>query len=86
MAEVRLTRQAERAYRRLPPPVRRRVDAVLGRLERDELEHADVRALRGPLAGSLRWRIGDWRIVFRRDREADVVWVEAITTRGGAYR
>ena len=86
MAEVRLSRQAERAYRRLSPAVRRRIDGVLARLERDEVDQGDVRALRGQLAGSFRWRVGDWRVVFHRDREVDVVWVETITTRGGAYR
>lgn len=86
MAEVRLSRQAERAYRRLSAEVRSRVDGVLARLERGELEHPNVRALRGPLAGSFRWRVGDWRLVFRVDPDQGVVWVEAITTRGGAYR
>ena len=86
MAEVRLSRQAERAYRRLPVEVRSRIDGVLARLECGELNHPNVRALRGPLEGSQRWRVGDWRVVFRIDPNRDVVWVEAITTRGGAYR
>ncbi|MBI4518770.1 MAG: hypothetical protein HY699_23490 [Deltaproteobacteria bacterium] len=78
MFAVRLTPQAERAYER--------VDRVLAEFEKGNLQHRNIRALRGPFAGSLRYRLGDWRIVFRVDFDKHSVWVEAITTRGGAYR
>ncbi len=86
MLEVRLSRQAERAYRRVDVATRRRLDAAFEKLERGELDLPAIRALRGPLTGSFRYRIGPWRVVFSVDRDAGVLWVEAITTRGGAYR
>jgi len=83
---VKLTPQAEKAYLHLDPTTRARVDRVLERFERGEFQHPNIRALKGELAGSLRYRLGKWRIVFRIDYEQSVVWIEAITTRSGAYR
>ena len=86
MFEVRLTPQAERAYLRLEERTRRRIDGMLERFENGEFQHPNIRALRGRYAGSLRYRLGAWRIIFRVDYSNSVVWVEAITKRGGAYR
>jgi mRNA-degrading endonuclease RelE of RelBE toxin-antitoxin system len=84
--EVKLTPQAERAYRHLDATTRSRVDRVLAELEQGAFSHRNIRALHGPYAGSLRYRLSGWRIVFRVDHAQRVVWIEAITTRGGAYR
>jgi mRNA interferase RelE/StbE len=84
--EVRLTSQAERAYTHLGSVTRERVDRVFEQLEQGNFRHRNIRALRGQYAGSLRYRLGNWRIVFRVDYGSQLVWVEAITTRGGAYK
>lgn len=86
MFEVRLTTQAERAYARLDSVILARVDSVLERFEQGDFHNRNIRALRGRYAGSLRYRLGDWRIIFRVERADGVVWIESITTRGGAYR
>jgi mRNA interferase RelE/StbE len=83
---VKLTPKAEKAYRRLDTKTRARVDRVLERFEQGKFQHPNICALRGELAGSLRYRLGKWRIVFRVDYKQRVVWIEAITTRGGTYR
>ena len=85
MFEVRLTPQAEHAYTHLGSVTRERVDRVFEQLEQSNFRHRNIRALRGRYAGSLRYRLGNWRIVFRVDYANRVVWIEAITTRGGAY-
>lgn len=86
MFEVRLTTQAEHAYIRLVPVVRNRVDRVLAQFEQGDFRHRNIRSLRGRYTGSLRYRLGDWRIIFSVDHANRLVWVEAITTRGRAYR
>ncbi len=86
MFTVKLTPQAEKAYLRLDPKTRARVDRVFERFERGEFHHPNICALKGELAGSLRYRLGKWRIIFRIDYQHRLVWIEAITTRGGAYR
>jgi mRNA interferase RelE/StbE len=83
--EVKLTSQAERAYKHLTPLVRKRIDRVLEQFEQGNFKHPNIRALTGPYAGSLRYRMGDWRLVFSVDHKSGLVWIEAITTRGGAY-
>lgn len=85
MFEVKLTTQAERAYQHLTKVVQERVDRILETFEEGNFRHRNIKALTGPYAGSLRYRIGDWRIVFRVDHKHHIVWIEAITTRGGAY-
>jgi mRNA interferase RelE/StbE len=84
--EVKLTPQSERVYKRLDGATRERVDRVFEQFEQGNFQHRNIRALTGPYAGSLRYRLGGWRIVFRVDHANMTVWIEAITTRGGAYR
>jgi mRNA interferase RelE/StbE len=84
--EVKLTPQAERAYINLDSTTRARVDRVFERFENGNFRHRNIRALHGRYAGSLRYRLGKWRIVFRVEHANHEVWIEAITTRGGAYR
>lgn len=86
MFEVKLTTQAERAYRQLTPVIRNRVDNVLQRFEGGNFGGNNVTALTGRLKGFLRYRLGDWRIVLSVDHKNRQVWIAAITTRGGAYR
>jgi mRNA interferase RelE/StbE len=86
MFEVRLTTQAEHTYTHLDSTVRDRVDQVLEQLEQGNFSHHNICILRGQYAGSLRYRLGKWRIIFHIDHTHQIIWVEAITTRGGAYR
>ena len=86
MFEIRLTPQAERAYVHLETSMQKRIDRVFEQFEQGGFQHKNIRALHGRLAGRLRYRLGKWRIIFSIDFYEKVVWIEAITTRGGAYR
>jgi mRNA interferase RelE/StbE len=46
--------------------------------------HANVAALVGTKDG-FRLRHGDWRALYRIDRQAQTMFVEAVLPRGGAY-
>jgi mRNA interferase RelE/StbE len=83
--EVRLTPQAEHAYTHLDSTIQDRVDQVLEQFEQENFKHPNIRALHGQYSGSLRYRLGKWRIIFKIDYAQRIVWIEAITTRGGAY-
>jgi mRNA interferase RelE/StbE len=80
---VEFTIRAARDARRLDPPVRRRVYDALERLVG---EHATGDVIR--LKGSDEWRlrVGDWRVLFRRDPAARVILVLRVLPRGRAYR
>ncbi len=86
MYEIRLTTQSKRSYSHLDPIIRQRINKVFTFLEEGNFQHKNITPLRGQLAGFLRYRVGDWRIVFRVDNEKRIVIIESITTRGGAYR
>ena len=42
----------------------------------------DVKSLQGPLKGSHRLRVGEYRVIFRVD---DVILIRSVTARGSTY-
>ena len=70
---------ATKTLRRLPRNERERIITAIERLPR-----GDVRRLTGR-RGEWRLRIGDWRLLICLDREARVIVVTAVKSRGGAY-
>ena len=67
MHKVKLTLQAEQAYLKADSKLQSRMERVFEMLEQGRFQHKNIKALQGPLRGSLRYRLGDWRIVFRVD-------------------
>jgi len=80
---VRLSNRAAKQLADLPGDVRSRVIAALRAIGQDPNEGVK---LLGPLAGSRRYRVGDYRIVYQVDAAARVVVVENVRHRGRAYR
>jgi mRNA interferase RelE/StbE len=75
--------RAGREFKRLDPPVQRRIVNALDRLTGDP-SAGDVVKLTD--ADEWRLRIGDWRVRFERDAETGVVNVLRVLPRGRAYR
>ena len=75
--------RAGRDFKRLDPPVKRRIVAALDRLTGDPPAGDVVR-----LVNSDEWRlrVGDWRVRFQRDPETGIVNVLRVLPRGRAYR
>lgn len=75
--------RAARDFKRLDPPVQRRVIAALDKLTGDPPAGDVVK-----LASAEEWRlrVGDWRVRFVRDPETGVVYVVRVLPRGRAYR
>ncbi len=86
MYEIRLTTQAKRVYAHLGDEEILRINKVFLSLEKGIFQHNNIKMLKGTLSGYLRYRMGAWRIVFRIDRVNQIVVIESLTTRGGAYR
>lgn len=80
---VRASRRARKQLEQLPPDVQRRVVAALCAIREDP--NQGVKLL-GPLAGSRRYRVGDYRIVYQVNTAKRLVIVENIRHRGHAYR
>lgn len=85
MYRVELSREAQRFYERADSTIARKLARCFQALERDPRSGNNVKALKGPLAGALRYRVGDLRVVYTiNDREV-VVFVITIAKRGDVY-
>jgi len=81
--KVKLSRRAAKQLQALPPDVRSRVIAALRAIEKDP--SLGVKLL-GPLAGSRRYRVGDYRIVYQVNAGRRQVIIENIRHRGHVCR
>jgi mRNA interferase RelE/StbE len=70
--KVDLTPAAQEQYRQLPRVIQARVLKLLERLEQWP-EVSGVKPLTGRLAGRYRLRTGDYRVLFRLERDTVVV-------------
>ena len=75
--------RAGRDFKRLDPPIQRRIVSALDRLTGDP-PTGDVVKLTN--TDEMRLRVGDWRVRFDRDVETGVVNVLRVLPRGRAYR
>jgi len=84
--EVVLTRPAEKTYDRAPRNVRERLSHCFAALERHPLYGKNIKSLTGRLKGLCRYRVGDWRVIYRLFKEKMIVEIIAILPRGNAYK
>jgi mRNA-degrading endonuclease RelE of RelBE toxin-antitoxin system len=81
---VAWTERALREADRLDPQIRSRVVAAIDRYAADE--HGDVLRLTAVDPPEWRLRVGAWRVRFRRDAEAGVLYILRVVPRDKAYR
>jgi len=84
--EVSLTHNAQKFYQDADDPLVRRLNRCFDQLQRDPYEHSNIKRLKGSLAGYWRYRVGDWRVVYRVDEDRHIVTVVLIAHRSKAYR
>lgn len=85
MFEIVLAPIAQRFYASADRPLARKIARCLTHLEHDPRSGNNVKRLSGEFAEYYRYRIGDWRVVYRVDDEAEVVNVVAIAHRSNVY-
>jgi mRNA interferase RelE/StbE len=85
MYEVRLTRDAQRFYETAEEALARRLNRCFDQLRQNPYAHPNIRRLKGPLAGQWRYRVGDWRVIYRV-KDDRVVTVLLVVHRSKAYR
>ncbi|MEK6643959.1 MAG: type II toxin-antitoxin system RelE/ParE family toxin [Planctomycetota bacterium] len=86
MFKVRLSEDARKAYEKADRPLARKLARCFEQLEHDPRNHSNVKRLSGPFAGLWRYRIGDYRVIYRIEDRELVVMVLVISHRGKAYR
>jgi mRNA interferase RelE/StbE len=85
MFEVILSSSAEEFFAAADQPLAKKLARCFGRLESDPRQGNNVKALKGKWSGYLRYRVGDWRVVYRIDDAASCVYVAAIAHRREVY-
>jgi mRNA interferase RelE/StbE len=86
MYESVLTKEAQKDYQKLAKSVARRVNQCLDDLRENPLRYPQAIPLKGKLAGSYRWRVGDWRVVYQVSTDEQVVTILQITHRSKVYK
>ncbi|MFN0020243.1 MAG: type II toxin-antitoxin system RelE family toxin [Pirellulaceae bacterium] len=85
MFEVALTPEAEDFFATAQRPLERKLNRCFEQLEQEPRRHSNIRRLKGSMAGLLRYRVGDWRVIYRIDDDAKMVYVIDIAHRSEVY-
>jgi mRNA interferase RelE/StbE len=85
MFDVLLLPKAEKFYARADATLARKLAACFSLLEADPTRHPNIKRLVGPLKGFHRFRLGDYRILYRINAAKKTVYVVRIAHRKEAY-
>ena len=85
MYEVFLSGHARRFFESSDAPLQRKLDRCFDRLRADPRHHPNIKSLAGPLKGYWRYRVGDYRVVYRIEDDRRVVLVAIIAHRRQVY-
>ena len=86
MFEVQLTRDAQKFYQGADSSLARRLNRCFDQLRRDPYEHPNIKRLKGSLTGYWRYRVGDWRVVYRVEEDNRIVIIILVAHWREAYR
>jgi mRNA interferase RelE/StbE len=85
MFEVVLSPEAREFYEAADRPLAQKLARCFAQLEREPRRHNNIKRLAGEFAGHSRYRVGDWRVVYRIDDRAKQVFVLSIAHRREVY-
>jgi mRNA interferase RelE/StbE len=85
MFEVILSPEARTFFANADRPLARKPARCFVQLEREPWRHNNIKRLTGEFAGRLRYRVGDWRVIYIIDDRAHQVHVLAIAHRREVY-
>ncbi|HEY4280339.1 MAG TPA: type II toxin-antitoxin system RelE/ParE family toxin [Conexibacter sp.] len=78
-----IANRATKDLRNLDPPIRERILDALDALQ-GEAPRGDLRPLVGR-EDEARLRVGDWRVILKRDEAERIIYVRRVLPRGRAY-
>ena len=84
--QIVIARDARKALSRMQPSKASDIRQAIARVAADlSSRNLNLRPLRG-VPNGFRIRVGDWRVSYTIDRQAQVIDVFEVAPRGGAYR
>ena len=85
MHQVVLTRSARLSFESADAPLQKKLDHCFQMISMNPRVHNNIKVLKGRFAGYLRFRAGDWRIIYRIDDASKRVIVVVIANRKDVY-
>ncbi|MBI1926447.1 type II toxin-antitoxin system RelE/ParE family toxin [Candidatus Poribacteria bacterium] len=85
MYELVLTEDAREVYQRANKTLLKKLNRCFRQLRTNPYRHPNIKRLTGNLAGRWRYRMGDWRVIYRVTENPPCVTVLMIVSRGSAY-
>ena len=85
MYSVALAAAARRVYEAADSSLQRKLDRCFRVLAQDPRRHPNIKRLKGKLKGYYRYRIGDYRVIYRIEEDRKLVIVVMIVHRSDAY-
>ena len=85
MYKVDLSAKAQEFYRKADRPLARKLARCFEQLEQEPRHHSNVKRLTGKLSRHYRYRVGDYRVIYRIDDRQHSVVVVKIAHRSEAY-
>ena len=85
MFEVILSPDASAFYAAADRILASKLHRCFARLEANPRDAGNIKRLTGHWAGYSRYRVGDWRVIFRIDDRAKKVYIVVIANRREAY-
>ena len=85
MFEVILSPEAQAFFVAAEKPLARKLSRCFQQLEQEPRRHNNIKRLTGKLKGLVRYRIGDWRVIFSIDEGNNRVQVLTIAHRSEVY-
>ncbi len=86
MYELLFTDTASQFFEQADAGLQRRLERCFRQLEDDPYRHANITCLKGKLAGHYRYRVGNYRVVYRVEEDRRAAIVVIIAHRREAYR
>jgi mRNA interferase RelE/StbE len=85
MFEVILSPEAQAFFDAADRPLAQKLARCFRQLELEPRRHNNIKRLTGKLAGKLRYRVADWRVIYRIEDQAERVIVLTIAHRREVY-
>jgi mRNA interferase RelE/StbE len=85
MFEVILSPEAQAFFASADKPLAKKLSRCFSELERDPRQHNNIKRLKGKYLGLSRYRVGDWRVIYRIDDSTNRVVVLSVANRREAY-
>jgi mRNA interferase RelE/StbE len=85
MFDVLLSPLADRFFNDAERPLSKRLERCFQQLRLDPYRHNNIKRLTGQFSGLLRFRVGDWRVIYRVDDSARRVVIVDIGNRRDIY-